>query len=416
MSKNNSPDFFGMKKSPKYFSGKSNLNFLSSKKNNSKPNKNKKVKPVNFLNGTSNGQKKKHMDWNYKKIKNKFPGINPWGDADLDGTPNKYDCKPFDASKDQEGLEGIGGLSGFKKIASIFGRKKKQFRVETGEERILRETAGRIKQERRKSRKVKLKEFAETGGRLREFQRRLVKKIPSKKQFAKTRKGIQRAIALAGIPVKVEGKTKSRKGESVRAHAGRPKGSFKFTIPGRGPVPIHVYKKWIAEQKAKARIVALAQVKAIQAGQQAPLDGEEEFEEVPSEEIPLEEFEEVPTARPTPPPTQLTPEQIRQTQQIRQQQIQQAPPQPVQQQGVPRENLDFSTSSILTPQGNILNAPNINKGELKGVGEVPSVKLGERPQTNPRGELYTNIDPVTGNAIVQRRISAKFLTHGDRDR
>ncbi len=424
MSKNNTPDFFGMKKSPKYFSGKSNINLMGPNKS-SKPKKNSKINPVSFMNNKPNS-KKPYMNWNYKQIKKKFPGINPWGDADLDGSPNKYDCKPFNASKDGFLGRALSIATGGKK-----GQSKESFAAERSGKRIAAsiakrqrlekvkgsiakkfEAKGKVISERELQKKAqraqKLKAFVSGSSSGRPIRKILIKKTKKGEVPRKLALATQAAAGLtqlAGIPAKFpKKKGKSRKGESVRARAGRPSGSFKFSIPGRGPVPIHVYKKWLAEQKAKARIKALAHVTAVQSGKAAPINGEEQFEEAPVEVTQPEEFQQAP--QPVAIQQQFTPEQIRQIQAQRAQQ----PQQQSRQQGVAMGNLDFSTSSILTPQSNILNAPKINRGELTNVGEVPSVRLGERPQTNPMGDVFTDIDPVTGNTIVRRRISEKFAT------
>ncbi len=415
MPKKNQVDFFGMKRTPNYLNGKSNASFLgpgrispNSKKNGPKINKgksNSKVKPINFLNGgkpmypiNNSRPKGKYMNWNYQQIKKKFPGINPYGDADMDGSMNYKDCKPFDASKD--GLLSV--------LKGAFSKKDKPFRVETKEERTLREVGAKIKAVKRKQR---TKAFVSGSSDPRPLRKLLTRKVKGKIVIRKpivAEQAVKGAVILAGVPAvfpKKKTKGKSRKGESVRASAGRPKGSYKFTIPGRGPVPIHVYKKWLSEQKAKARIKALAHVQAIQTGESPPINGDE-FEAEPSQEVPPQQFEEVA-------PVQVV--QQRAQQQFQQAQVlSQTPrhaPQQLPAQGVPRENLDFSRRGILTPQGgSILSAPNIARGELRGVGEVSVVTLGDRPQTNPRGELFTQIDPVTGRSIVHRRISEKFAT------
>lgn len=42
----------------------------------------------------------KVLDMNWNQVKKRYPGISPQGDADLDGTRNKFDCKPLDPSRD----------------------------------------------------------------------------------------------------------------------------------------------------------------------------------------------------------------------------------------------------------------------------------------------------------------------------
>jgi len=248
--------------------------------------------------------------------------------------------------------------------------------------------AAKVRKEDIKEREKKLP------AKIRRIQKRITAAVPSRKRFVKVRTGVESIITTAGIG-KIPKKTKSRKGEGIQAGPGRPKGTYKFSIPGKGPVPVHVYKKWVARQKALARIKALAQVKAIQKSQTAPFT-EEEIKGVPE----VEEVEGMEMQMPTkesilagvPPP--------------------QAPPQQIQQPGEARAQLDFrGQRNVLSPVGgNILQAPNVMRGELRNVGEVPVVRLGERPQANPQGELFTNIDPVTGRQIIQRRVSEKFMT------
>ena len=64
------------------------------------------------------------------------------------------------------------------------------------------------------------------------------------------------------------------------------------------------------------------------------------------------------------------------------------------------------------PQYNILNAPNFQKGGLRRVGNetTPSVQLGERPNPNPYGTEYTEIEPGTGRVLIKRRPQEKWAT------
>jgi hypothetical protein len=65
------------------------------------------------------------------------------------------------------------------------------------------------------------------------------------------------------------------------------------------------------------------------------------------------------------------------------------------------------------PRYNILNAPKFAQGELRNVGqteETPAVKLSERPNPNPYGTEYTEIDPGSGRTIIKRRPQEKWAT------
>jgi len=65
------------------------------------------------------------------------------------------------------------------------------------------------------------------------------------------------------------------------------------------------------------------------------------------------------------------------------------------------------------PRFNILNAPDIQRGGLRNVGQfesVASVKLGERPNANPYGEEYSEIEPGSGRTLIKRRPQEKWAT------
>jgi len=53
---------------------------------------------------------KKNMNWT--QAKRRFPGLNPFGDADRDGVKNRFDCRPFnrlrqDAAETKERLKNL---------------------------------------------------------------------------------------------------------------------------------------------------------------------------------------------------------------------------------------------------------------------------------------------------------------------
>ena len=367
-------DFFGMKKSPSYLGCKSKINFLNSKTNKSKPlfnnskpdwlkNKSLRQRKTNPLFNplvVKNNKKitslnkfvpkQKRLNWNYKQIKKKFPNFNPYGDADMDGSMNYKDCKPFDASRDGKIAEMVKGF--------------------------LKEVEKDIKKEKRKE---FVKRLAKVGEKLRQAEEKLLyKKVDGKVRLKgkKVSPKVLKAVALTGVPVRAPSTT-AGKGKTY-AGPGRPRGpSGKYVIPGRGPVYVGEYMKWKKEQRAKQRIEALSR---------PPV----------TTEMP-EEVEET---------TQLTPEQI---QQIRQMQQIQAAQQSAQQSA--QQVQQRPSQMVGGPIGtNILQAPNVFKGELRDVGGKDLIELGEKPQANPSGEYYTNIDPISGRPVIHRRVSEKFAT------
>ena len=456
--KKSNNDFFGMGKSPSYLGGKSNINFLNSKQKplkrvkrikqkplfNSNNKRKNNSRPPNFLSGGKVIPKQKYVNLNYKQIKKRFPGFNPYGDADMDGSMNYKDCKPFDASKDGFFGRALSVVTGGK-----YGQSKADYSTERAEKKTRREgkriaegmlrrvkieklkkgitekfeKKGRVLSEielqKKARRKQTLQEIGETGEGVRKLSRKLLyKKVPIMKKgkvvgyktVLRGGKSVStvalKAVALTGIPVKIP-KEKGSKSGKTYASAGRPKGpSGKYQIPGIGPVYEHRYKKWLTKQRALARIQA----------EQARGIPTKDISEVPetTEELPEE------TETPEEQPQQLTPEQIQRLRQIQQmrkaQQAQQ--PQQVQQvqqvqqpQQYPQQRPEQTVGGPV--QDNILNAPNIARGELRASQsgqQIQSTSLGEKPQVNPYGEYYTNIDPMTGKPIMQRRISEKFVT------
>lgn len=63
-------------------------------------------------------------------------------------------------------------------------------------------------------------------------------------------------------------------------------------------------------------------------------------------------------------------------------------------------------------QFNILKAPNPWKGELRNVGQNHAVDANRvvRPITNPNGDQYTEIDPISGKPIFKTRVRERWLS------
>ena len=67
--------------------------------NNIKVNRLKLSKPMKGI-PSGSFSRSKYAKMNWKQVKKRFPGLNPQGDVDFDGTRNKFDCRPLDPSKD----------------------------------------------------------------------------------------------------------------------------------------------------------------------------------------------------------------------------------------------------------------------------------------------------------------------------
>lgn len=112
------------------------------------------------------------------------------------------------------------------------------------------------------------------------------------------------------------------------------------------------------------------------------------------------------------PYTRSSMEEIRQAQQMaqKQDQILNAP-------NFMKGELKAAGGSILTATGpQIMDAPNAFKGELRNVNKMegeegmPSVRLSERPQTNPYGSEFLEIELGSGKPVVRNRIREKWVT------
>lgn len=77
--------------------------------------------------------------------------------------------------------------------------------------------------------------------------------------------------------------------------------------------------------------------------------------------------------------------------------------------------LKAAGGSILTPIGpSILEAPQVFKGEMRNVVKTSpdegEVKLSERPQTNPYGDEWLDIEIGSGKPVIRRRPREKWMT------
>ena len=141
-----------------------------------------------------------------------------------------------------------------------------------------------------------------------------------------------------------------------------------------------------------------AQIQNVQQGQQEQYQQDQQFAEEQGGQQPTEQYQ--------PQPQQYDIKQLQQSAQD-QDQILKAPQ-------FAKGELKGTGGSLLTPIGpQILDAPNSFKGEMRNLNrgaEIPAVKLGDRPQTNPMGEEYLSIDLGSGKPRIMKRSREKFMT------
>ena len=80
-----------------------------------------------------------------------------------------------------------------------------------------------------------------------------------------------------------------------------------------------------------------------------------------------------------------------------------------------RGELKATGGSLLTPIGpSILEAPKVFQGEMRNVTQSNpdegEVKLGERPQTNPYGDEFLDIELGSGKPVLRKRIRERWMT------
>jgi len=223
----------------------------------------------------------------------------------------------------------------------------------------------------------------------------------------------------------IYGQGKKAKAAGPKRPVGRPKGSYKHYIPGRGAVSGAEYDKWVKIQKMKGKRVGTMQY----SGQVGTIDG-------PKPVYRTKEPQQLSTGIDMDPEVMTA--QVMEAKPIESSPENQAVKQPMAQvqgnsyeeQIKARQRYEQQHDNVLNvekiqapnimkgemvgqaPEDNILNAPNINEGGMRNVqGEkVEGVELGDRPQTNPHGDEYLEIEPGSGKAYIKRRITEKWAT------
>lgn len=178
------------------------------------------------------------------------------------------------------------------------------------------------------------------------------------KQEAKIRKGVVGGLrGLFGVPMPSyyqHGVMRQGGKSATRGRVGRPRGTFRYSIQGK-PVDVYTYRRYMARMRAMERLQP----------QQYP----QQYQTYPSQEY-------------TPPQS----------------------PQVISQPPVSRPAGD----------GNILNAPNIMKGEMMRQNTDGYAFRGpdqtSRPVTNPMGDYYIEVEPASGRQILRRRIRERWLS------
>lgn len=346
--------------------------------------------------------------------------LSRFGDVDMDGSPNQFDCSPRNVRKDGRITDVLKSLFFAKKPSTITYEREyptgetvtKKYNLDTQEEikekpSTLKKVASRLGGsflkgiEPTKNVSVNIRD---KDGKIKTINRRVRDPNAYKKTVSRTLGAVLPGALPESVSKKYEDATSSKK-----RRPGRPKGTLsgKYIIPGRGAVRVDEYRKWKAKQNEISKIKEEVRVPQRQPVSSQAYEGyEQEYEDYEEEAPQTSNSQDEELVNDYQAAKRY--EAIRRAQMVEQQNdnILKAPQ-------FMKGELKATGGNILTPNGpNILDAPNINRGEMRNVGqeEKPAVKLSARPQTNPYGEYYIEIDPVSGKELLRKRISEKWLT------
>lgn len=332
--------------------------------------------------------------------KRKLP---PWGDLDMDGSPNKFDCNPWRADMDAKPV---------KKLEEDFENTMKDFQEKgrSGLRTLVERKKGRerISSIRRGASRIVSRASRDLEG--------FTSARYSKQQNRDAKRLRGRALGLTKLFLP-PGTLAASSGKAGTGKRGRPEGpSGKYFIPGRGNVGVFEYRSWLRSQKRLARLKAQGnyeqgkpQSSPVQQARQ--VQQTQEMQE-PMQDTEIQSTDNAQVIESEPQPMQTQAPQINSDQErLIQLQMQQRDNILLAPQFLKGE-LKSTGGDILSEKGrpNILQAPNAFLGQLRNLQPRDPVMLGERPITNPYGDTFTTIDPITGNAILQKRVREKWIT------
>lgn len=303
---------------------------------------------------------RKDKDLNWTQASTKYRHLSPFSDNDKDGIQNWQDCRPLNKNMQ-------GPLHNLQKW---------------GSEKLYSKEKGKIRKGQKRKKKIKaaLKGLGEAEGQI------LKSTAPTRaKEKARAQKRlVTGTLGFLGLisPTETKAITPAYRGQGGKrgtGERGRPAGSYKYSIPGKGPVHVYEYRKWARRQRALKRLQREPEYEEFEGEKvQAPQRGE--FEPEPQEEQPHEEFTEGRG-------------QYEAVQQDRGEML-------------AGEVEERGKSSILNT-ANLFNEE--ERANLRPMKDpVQHVDTVHKPVVNPEGDYYTDVDPLTGKPILQRRIRERW--------
>ena len=231
---------------------------------------------------------------------------------------------------------------------------------------------------------------------------------PTKAELKTMRAHRRAAIGTMGLllPIETSGLARGTGGRSGDK-GGRPRGTYKYAIPGKGGVPVQEYRRWSAAQRRLQRMKDQQLIAMAQRGGPHPEGSESLPEEMATRDTPIDyetPEEEGTTYEDSP---QVPYEDVIQYGDEQQQYEEEQQPEQEQQQAQYRE----------PPRtDNILNAPNISRGELRNQAPKNPYKGPDdttKPIVNPDGDYFTDVDPMTGKPLLRRRVRERWIAGDD---
>ena len=247
-----------------------NIPAFGSAQNISKLKKLKKPKDIDVFPVRIPQKPKRDKDLNWTQASTKYRHLSPFADTDKDGIQNWQDCRPLNINMQ-------GPLHDLQKW---------------GHEKLYSKEKGKIMKGKRLKKKIKgvLKTLSSKEGEL------IKTGTPVRPTKAKEKARASKRLALGtlgvlGLISPQEQKTFSptyRGKSKTTGVRGRPAGSYKYTIPGKGPVHVYEYRKWARRQRALKRLQREPEYEEFEGDKiQAP-PSREEFEPEPQEQGPQE--------------------------------------------------------------------------------------------------------------------------------
>lgn len=379
-----------------------------------------KPQPIPFLSGKSNSGPRKGPMF--------FPFVNKksnkkYGDLDFDGSPNKFDCSPRHPGKDGYMDKMIKEMKEDKYVtikgkedrtkADLDYRKKSldkfkdelagELPIKTATREAAKKTWKRTKQVVDYADKVysPINKFARTMGLTRPKNPRLAAK--QSRVISSRIKGIANLLGVTGADALLTGRR------------GRPRQSYKYYIPGRGKVGVYEWRAWVADQKRlqKAKLKQMEQMQS-QYAQQASPQQQQVYQQPQQQPMP-QEVQQVQTQEYQAPQQMLTQQYPSQYQQPQQMYTQEQVAQMIAKtkRGAVKESI-LNAKNVFSAEAqaqsnnkNILQAPNIMRGEM--IDTAADVGPGQGPMEISRNEYY-DIDPMSGKPFLKRRIEEKWAT------